>query len=1510
MAELQIDPSSLPVQIRAKLAELDTELSEGDITEQGFMKKRAKLLEPYVNNSPAATTDAGGSVGGVKRQVRNRRRAEHHEPENRYRSDVREEAVKAALANHVEQEMPMPSKRQSLHASVVPTDTPPESDTDDNDSISSSSSHQLGEPSGAAVGSFYYVRGDPFRHTNNGHVNRGNNRGVDIATSAQPPPDVTASSGLAFQRGGTIEDPHISARVSSKIQQLLNTLKRPKRKPLQDFFVEEDDELETFQMDPNAPRPEGNVITPAIGDQLHIPTGLPRNLESALQRYGTATPKNIVTTCLDANGKVSSHLTYAKLLSKANKIAYYLLHKLGGKEGPILKSGDRVALVYPNSDPAAFVSAFYGCLFAGVVPVAIDVPLSRKDAGGQQIGFLLGSCGITVALTSNTCLKELPKNQAGEVVRFKGWPRLNWQVTESLPKPPKEWQLPPRMSEDSPAYIEYTTDKDGIIKGVTITRKAMLYHCRTLTVACSYQEAEIMVNVLDFKRDVGLWHSMQASIFNGMHVICVPYSLMKVNPASWMQMVTKYKASLAIVKSRDMHWGLMAQKEHKDLNFKTLRMLLVADGANPWSLSSCDAFLTTFQGKGLKSEVMCPCACATEALTVSIRRPGKTGSTASGRGVLSMAGLSYGVVRVDTDDKLTSLTLQDVGVVMPGAAMVVVKITGKPYLCQTDEIGELCVSSEAVGSSYWGLKGKTSAIFSINPLKDDDEPVSDQPFIKTGLLGFLGPGGLVFVCGNTNGLMQVSDRRHNTDDIIATVLAVEPMKFIYRGRIAVFSIKVLRDERVVVIAEQRPEASEEEWMSRVLQAIDSIHQLGVYCLCLVNPNSLPKTPLGGIHLSDTKQRFMEGSLHPTNVLMCPHTCVSNLPKPRTKQFDVGPASIMMGNLVAGSRIAGAAGRDIGRPDEDSDAAKRYQFLSEVLRWRANSTPDHVLFQQLNNKGSVSQSLSCLQLHKRAERVGVLLQEKCHINTGDHVALIFPPGTDLIVAFYGCLYVGAVPVTVRPPHPQNLVTTLPTVRMIVEVSKSVVVLSTAAIIKLLRSKEATGTVDVKTWPPLLDTDDLPKKKLTNIYRAPTPEMLCYLDFSVSTTGMLAGVKMSHSASSAACRSLKLSCELYPSRVVCLCLDPYCGLGFVLWVLSSVYSGHQSIVIPPLEIESNPALWLSALSQYKVRDTFCSYSVMEICTKGLGQSVVSLKTKGINLSAVRYCVAVAEERPRTNLTNSFSKLFLTLGLSPRAVSTAFGCRINVAIALQGASSPDPTIVYVDMRALRNDRVTIVEKGSPQSLCMMESGKILPGVKVVIAHPDTRGQCADSHLGEIWVHSPHNSCGYFTIYGDDPMQNDHFTARLTTGDVDTMYARTGYLGFIKRTDLTQADGDRHDALFVVGSLDETIMMRGMRYHPTDIENSVLRCHKNVCECAVFTWTNLLVVVVELDGKESEALDLVPLVTNVVLEEHYLIVGVVVMVDPGVIPINSKGEKQRMHLRDGFLADQLDPIYVAYNM
>ena len=74
------------------------------------------------------------------------------------------------------------------------------------------------------------------------------------------------------------------------------------------------------------------------------------------------------------------------------------------------------------------------------------------------------------------------------------------------------------------------------------------------------------------------------------------------------------------------------------------------------------------------------------------------------------------------------------------------------------------------------------------------------------------------------------------------------------------------------------------------------------------------------------------------------------------------------------------------------------------------------------------------------------------------------------------------------------------------------------------------------------------------------------------------------------------------------------------------------------------------------------VMELCTRGLGGSVAQLKSRGVQLSCVRTLVVVAEERPRIALCNSFTALFAPLGLSPRAVSTSFGCRQNIAICLQ--------------------------------------------------------------------------------------------------------------------------------------------------------------------------------------------------------------------------------------------------------
>uniref|UniRef100_A0A8C8SGP9 Disco interacting protein 2 homolog C n=1 Tax=Pelusios castaneus TaxID=367368 RepID=A0A8C8SGP9_9SAUR len=692
--------------------------------------------------------------------------------------DVHTEAVQAALAKHKERKMavPMPSKRRSL---VVQTSmdayTPPDTSSGSEDEGSVQGDSQ-GTPT-SSQGSINMehwisqaIHGSTTSTTSSSSTQSGGSgaahRLADVMAQTHienhsAPPDVTtytsehsiqverpqgSTARVAPKYGNaelmeTGDGVPVSSRVSAKIQQLVNTLKRPKRPPLREFFVDDFEELlEVQQPDPNQPKPEGAPMLAMRGEQLGVVTNWPPSLEAALQRWGTISPKAPCLTTMDTNGKPLYILTYGKLWTRSMKVAYNILHKLGTKQEPMVRPGDRVALVFPNNDPAAFMVAFYGCLLAEVVPVPIEVPLTRKDAGSQQIGFLLGSCGVTVALTSDACHKGLPKSPTGEIPQFKGWPKLLWFVTESkhLSKPPRDWFPHIKDANNDTAYIEYKTCKDGSVLGVTVTRIAQLTHCQALTQACGYTEAETIVNVLDFKKDVGLWHGILTSVMNMMHVISIPYSLMKVNPLSWIQKVCQYKAKVACVKSRDMHWALVAHRDQRDINLSSLRMLIVADGANPWSISSCDAFLNVFQSKGLRQEVICPCASSPEALTVAIRRPTDDSNQPPGRGVLSMHGLTYGVIRVDSEEKLSVLTVQDVGLVMPGAIMCAVKPDGIPQLCRTDEIGELCVCAIATGTSYYGLSGMTKNTFEVFPMTSSGAPISEYPFIRTGLLGFIG----------------------------------------------------------------------------------------------------------------------------------------------------------------------------------------------------------------------------------------------------------------------------------------------------------------------------------------------------------------------------------------------------------------------------------------------------------------------------------------------------------------------------------------------------------------------------------------------------------------------------------------------------------------------------------------------------------------------------------------------------------------------------------------------------
>uniref|UniRef100_A0A914CNT1 DMAP1-binding domain-containing protein n=1 Tax=Acrobeloides nanus TaxID=290746 RepID=A0A914CNT1_9BILA len=93
----EIEISKLPSDVRTRLAKLELELSEGDITQKGYDKKRQLLLAPYIqsqkNGGPKTAAAASPTTRAHRKQQRRLTRNE-----SRYHSEIRQEAVQQALA--------------------------------------------------------------------------------------------------------------------------------------------------------------------------------------------------------------------------------------------------------------------------------------------------------------------------------------------------------------------------------------------------------------------------------------------------------------------------------------------------------------------------------------------------------------------------------------------------------------------------------------------------------------------------------------------------------------------------------------------------------------------------------------------------------------------------------------------------------------------------------------------------------------------------------------------------------------------------------------------------------------------------------------------------------------------------------------------------------------------------------------------------------------------------------------------------------------------------------------------------------------------------------------------------------------------------------------------------------------------------------------------------------------------------------------------------------------------
>src|SRR5687768_6096475 len=116
--------------------------------------------------------------------------------------------------------------------------------------------------------------------------------------------------------------------------------------------------------------------------------GEPLTLVDLLRARAAAHPGRVVYTFLADGEAEAEHLTCGELDRRARAVAA-CLH-------PLATNGERVLLLYPPG--LDYIAAFFGCLYAGAVPVPAYPP--RRNRNLLRLQAVVADAEAAVALTS------------------------------------------------------------------------------------------------------------------------------------------------------------------------------------------------------------------------------------------------------------------------------------------------------------------------------------------------------------------------------------------------------------------------------------------------------------------------------------------------------------------------------------------------------------------------------------------------------------------------------------------------------------------------------------------------------------------------------------------------------------------------------------------------------------------------------------------------------------------------------------------------------------------------------------------------------------------------------------------------------------------------------------------------------------------------------------------------------------------------------------------------------
>ena len=506
------------------------------------------------------------------------------------------------------------------------------------------------------------------------------------------------------------------------------------------------------------------------------------------------------------------------------------------------------------------------------------------------------------------------------------------------------------------------------------------------------------------------------------------------------------------------------------------------------------------------------------------------------------------------------------------------------------------------------------------------------------------------------------------------------------------------------------------------------------------------------------------------------------------------------------------------------------------------------------------------------------------NAPPRFLLLFSPGIDFIVAWFGVQRAGGIPVPVFPPEGHRVMAGIARLRGVVGdcapaailVGDDIkdVVIAVAASDDVLAALPVFAVTDLDTGDTPVDVDI-------------GAEDIAFLQYTSGSTGTPRGVRVTHHNLLTNLAQIRQAMRLSQESSGVIWLPPYHDMGLIGGILEPLFADFPVRLMSPLSFLAKPLRWMSAVERYGATISGGPNFAWDLCVRRFREARAAAAAAGrdgpsFDLSTWRVAFNGAEPIRGDTLAR-FADTFAAAGFSAGSFFPCYGMAEATLIVSGGAS--------VTRRLARASLVPGAHvRDDVDGALVVGSGVAVDGV--VIGVVDEAGVAVADHVvGELTVAGDNVSAGYFAVDGVVPLP------RAKDGAL-----KTGDLGFV--------DGD--GVVFVTGRAKDLIIVRGRNLYPMDLEAGAEAAHPGVRRGAAVAFAVVGAFGEEVGVAVEAAVDsdhaaIAAAVRAAVAGEFGVAVAVVAVCPPQALPKTSSGKLQRSTTAAALADGTLPTLLVA---